>query len=139
MSALEDLPGADLDLVVDDNAWPGAISDDGRTVVGVGSGTDGRRLGRWVDSQIEVLWNRRLDWSMSFHVLSDGRINSVSMGGQNRHTGESYGGAMVWRAGLGITPFEHYAAFHHGLDLGLNAGAGLMLTTMTPDGWHFGV
>lgn len=136
LTELPDLPGVDP-YGIEDDASVLALSDDGSTVVGLGSGPEGWKLVRWVDGQIEVLWNKSITSSQFLNdVSADGKIVSVNVGG-NDPNGDFYGGSMIWRKELGIRSFERYASYHHGLDLGLNPGDQLTVTTMTPDGRYF--
>lgn len=126
---LPDLPGADPYSGADDDATILALSDDGTTVAGLGSGPQGWRFVRWVNGQLEVLWHTRVDWAgIRSGISTDGTIISAELNGVS----------TIWRDGLGIKSFERYASYHHDLDLGLNPGDFLEVTSMTPDGRLFG-
>jgi len=136
LTEMPDLPGADIYYGCADYSTIMAVSDDGSTLVGTGSGPEGWKLVRWVDGQIEVLWYKTIDsYKLLNDVTSDGKIISVNAFGYSN--GQSYGGSMIWREELGIRSFERYASFHHGLDLGLNPGDMVTVTKMTPDGRYF--
>lgn len=131
MTPLEDLPGGENQVDIS------AISNDGTTVVGFGSGPEGLKLVRWVNGQIETLWSRPIDYSyLPLHVSEDGSIVSGFFGSFGFDNNSDL--SRVWREELGVRSLSRYASYHHGLDLGLNPDEHMELLTMTPDGRYFG-
>jgi len=136
LTPLEDLPGVD-EYGFENFVMVDGLSADGTTVVGFGSGPGGRRLVRWVNGQIEVLWNRLIgDGTGIMKISEDGTIVTGVLAGGDSKTGFFYD-SMVWREGLGMRSFSRYASYHHGVDLGLNPGDTIELSSMTPNGRYF--